>query len=91
MTQAVFPCRIGMEPRAEPAGKLLQTVLVDLWRPLEKEARPTIISFQIDRKAVVIETRGPLTDEQQAAIASACKEFDTAVMASSPSPAAVES
>ncbi len=85
-----FPCRIGQEPMAGPAGTLVYDITVGLWRNLgldesgEPMPRPRLRSLRFDRRNITLETREPLTLEQFQAVHAACAAFDAAVRASAP-------
>lgn len=81
---STFACRIGLEPYPEPSGELLHAICIKLWRsPMNPDGlpNPRISSFMIRRKVIMLSTKAPLTVEQHAAIADACKAFELAVAA----------
>lgn len=84
----VFRCSIGQECYAEPAGKLLHTIVHDLWvgrkRSLSGEpgSRPSIQEVAIaGRRTVRVTTLRPLEPRDIEAIDGACRDYQDALVA----------
>ena len=76
-----FACRIGLEPHAEPAGKLMFSLIAPVRVDGSRKDGPRIIRLEIRRKDIRLVTKDPLTAEEHAALVAACRAFDDEVEA----------
>jgi hypothetical protein len=76
----LFYCRIGSLTRAEPAGRLLETLVASNCRLETSEGiGARIISWKIVRRGFEIEHEGELTEEQRLSLERLCIDYDAAV------------
>lgn len=78
---STFACRLGLEPHAEPAGKLMFNLMAPVRVDGSRKTGPRIIRLEIRRKDIRMITKEPLTAEEHAAMVSACAAFDHAIAA----------